>query len=118
MTRSSLTVIKVGGSLFDWPELPRRMTDFLDARKAVDRDERMVLIAGGGPAADVVRALDRIHGLGDQTAHRLALHAMDLTAIILAAALARHRPRPAPRCPARGLVRRIDPRPGSALLTR
>ncbi len=44
----------------------------------------MLLIAGGGPAADLVRALDRIHGLGDQTAHRLALHAMDLTANILA----------------------------------
>ena len=60
------------------------MTEFLDARQAADRDERMVLIAGGGPAADLVRALDRIHGLGDETAHRLALHAMDLTAIILA----------------------------------
>ena len=32
----------------------------------------------------MVRALDRIHGLGEETAHRLALHAMDLTAIILA----------------------------------
>ena len=82
--RSSLTVIKVGGSLFDWPELPRRLTELIDARKAADREERLVLIAGGGPAADMVRALDRIHGLGDQTAHRLALHAMDLTAIILA----------------------------------
>ncbi len=84
MTRSSMTVIKVGGSLFDWPELPGRLTEMLDARQAADRDERLVLIAGGGPAADVVRALDRIHGLGDRSAHRLALHAMDLTAIILA----------------------------------
>jgi aspartokinase-like uncharacterized kinase len=77
-------VIKVGGSLFDWPELPRRLTAMLDARQAADRDERLVLIAGGGPAAEVVRALDRIHGLGDRSAHRLALHAMDLTAIVLA----------------------------------
>ncbi len=85
MTRSSLTVIKVGGSLFDWPEFPRRLSGFVDARKALDRDERLVLIAGGGPAADVVRALDRIHGLGDQAAHRLALRAMDLTAYFLSA---------------------------------
>ena len=49
--------------------------------------ERTVLIAGGGPAADLVRALDRIHGLGDETAHLLALHALDLTAILLAAIL-------------------------------
>jgi 5-(aminomethyl)-3-furanmethanol phosphate kinase len=82
--RSSVTVIKVGGSLFDWPELPHRLTEMIDARQAADREERLVLIAGGGPAANVVRALDRVHGLGDQTAHRLALHAMDLTAIILA----------------------------------
>jgi 5-(aminomethyl)-3-furanmethanol phosphate kinase len=89
VTRSSLTVIKVGGSLFDWPELPRRLTEMVNARQAADREERLVLIAGGGPAADLVRALDRIHGLGDLSAHRLALHAMDLTAIILAELLPR-----------------------------
>jgi aspartokinase-like uncharacterized kinase len=83
MTRSCLTIIKVGGSLLDWLDFPRRMTEFLDARQAADHAERMVLIAGGGPAADLVRALDRVHGLGEETAHRLALHAMDLTAIIL-----------------------------------
>jgi 5-(aminomethyl)-3-furanmethanol phosphate kinase len=82
--RSSVAIIKVGGSLFDWAELPVRLNAFLDARRAADGEERQVLIAGGGPAADVVRALDRIHGLGDETAHRLALHAMDLTAIMLA----------------------------------
>jgi aspartokinase-like uncharacterized kinase len=84
VTRSSVTVIKVGGSLFDWPDLPRRLSEMIDARQAADHEERLVLIAGGGPAADVVRALDRIHGLGDIRAHRLALHAMDLTAMILA----------------------------------
>jgi 5-(aminomethyl)-3-furanmethanol phosphate kinase len=84
VTRSSLTVIKVGGSLFDWPELPRRLTEMIDAHQAAHREEHLVLIAGGGPAADVVRALDRVHDLGDRCAHRLALHAMDLTAIILA----------------------------------
>jgi aspartokinase-like uncharacterized kinase len=82
--RSSVTVIKVGGSLFDWPELPRRLTEMIGARQAADREERLVLIAGGGPAANVVRALDRVHGLGDRSAHRLALHAMDFNAIILA----------------------------------
>jgi 5-(aminomethyl)-3-furanmethanol phosphate kinase len=83
--RSSPVVVKVGGSLFDWPELPRRITAFIDALRAAEREERIVLIAGGGPAADMVRALDRIHGLGDETAHRLALHALDFTTILLAA---------------------------------
>jgi aspartokinase-like uncharacterized kinase len=83
--RSSLAVVKVGGSLFDWPELPRRMTAFIDARRAAEREEQMVLIAGGGPVADAVRVLDRIHGLGNETAHRVALHALDFTTFLLAA---------------------------------
>jgi 5-(aminomethyl)-3-furanmethanol phosphate kinase len=83
--RPSLTVIKVGGSLLDWPGLPGRLTEFLDGRRTSKPAERLALIAGGGPAADLIRTLDRIHGLGDQTAHVLALHALDLTAIVLAA---------------------------------
>ena len=84
MTTSSLAILKVGGSLFRWPELPRRFAEMIEARRIVNRGERLALIAGGGPAADVIRDLDRIHGLGDPIAHRLALHAMDLTAVILA----------------------------------
>jgi aspartokinase-like uncharacterized kinase len=82
---SRLAVIKVGGSLFDWPELPERLTEFLNTRRGISDDERAVLLAGGGRAADLVRLLDRVHGLGDERAHRLALHALDLTAFLLAA---------------------------------
>jgi len=84
VTRSRLTVVKVGGSLFDWPELPVRLAAFLNGRRTSDRDEGIVLIAGGGPAADVVRSLDRLYGLGDHTAHQLALAAMDISALCLA----------------------------------
>lgn len=73
-------VVKVGGSLLAWPELPERLARWLDA----ERPSRVVLIAGGGPAADFVRALDAACRLGDEPAHRLALHAMDLTAEALA----------------------------------
>jgi len=83
----SLTVIKVGGSLLDWPLLPERLTAFLDASQDCGRVDRIVLIAGGGPAVDVIRALDQIHRLGDETAHQLALHALDLTGTILATLL-------------------------------
>jgi aspartokinase-like uncharacterized kinase len=85
MKQPGLTVIKVGGSLFGWPELPRRLAAFLDGRNRVDPGDRVVLIAGGGAVADCVRLLDQTHTLGDQSAHRLALHAMDLTALLLAA---------------------------------
>ncbi len=81
----SLAIIKVGGSLFDWPELPVRLGTFVEVHFPTSRFERPVLIAGGGPAADVVRDLDRIHRLGDEMAHHLALHAMDLSAHLLSA---------------------------------
>jgi 5-(aminomethyl)-3-furanmethanol phosphate kinase len=87
MKRQSPIVVKVGGSLFNWPELPRRMAAFLQTLEADDSNERIILIAGGGPSVDVIRVLDELHGLGDETAHRLALLAMDLSAHILAALL-------------------------------
>jgi aspartokinase-like uncharacterized kinase len=76
-------VIKVGGSLLDWPGLPGRLSAYLEGRRA----DRPVLIVGGGRAADVVRDLDRIHGLGEGRSHDLALRALDLTAHLLAALL-------------------------------
>jgi aspartokinase-like uncharacterized kinase len=82
-------VIKVGGSLLDWPELPRRLASFL----ADPRDQgaclrgRAVLIAGGGAFADLIRTMDQTHALGDQKAHRLAISSLDLTADLLAALL-------------------------------
>jgi aspartokinase-like uncharacterized kinase len=76
-------VIKVGGSLFDWPELPRHLNAVLDAHRAAC--QKLVLVPGGGPAADFIRTLDRTFALGDLPAHRLALRSLDLTAHVLAA---------------------------------
>jgi 5-(aminomethyl)-3-furanmethanol phosphate kinase len=76
-------VIKVGGSLLDWPALPERLSTYLESQGA----EARVLIVGGGKAADVVRELDGVHNLGPRRSHTLALHAMDLTAHLLAALL-------------------------------
>jgi aspartokinase-like uncharacterized kinase len=80
-------VLKVGGSLLDWPELPVRLAGWLEARRSSHPRERPVLIAGGGPAADLVRALDRVHHFGDTNAHELAIQALGLTARLLAAIL-------------------------------
>jgi 5-(aminomethyl)-3-furanmethanol phosphate kinase len=84
MTRRALAVVKVGGSLFDWPELPDRLVAYLEMRRLADHAEHTVLIAGGGPAANWIRTLDQIHRLGDVAADRLALHSLDLTAAFLA----------------------------------
>ena len=82
-------VIKVGGSLLDWPELPQRLAKFLDILRRRDpiSGQSLVLLAGGGPAADVIRTMDRIHGMGDMQAHRLAIRALDWTADLLAVLL-------------------------------
>lgn len=72
-------VIKVGGSLFGWQLLPERLGTYLEGR----RGQPLVLVPGGGRAADLVRELDALHALGDEPAHRLALHALDFTARLL-----------------------------------
>jgi aspartokinase-like uncharacterized kinase len=76
-------VLKVGGSLFDWPDLPGCLVQLLSDRLAAG--QRTVVLAGGGPPADFVRALDRTFELGDRVAHHLALRSLDLTAHVLAA---------------------------------
>jgi len=76
-------VVKIGGSLFDLPDLGARLACWLErnARGAV------LLVPGGGPFAEAVRNLDRRHGLDAETAHWLAVHAMTLSARFLQALL-------------------------------
>jgi aspartokinase-like uncharacterized kinase len=72
------TVIKVGGSLYDLPDLGPRLLRFLDGQRAP------LLVPGGGPTAEVVRAFDRDQGLGEEKGHWLALRALSLNAHFLA----------------------------------
>jgi aspartokinase-like uncharacterized kinase len=74
-------VVKVGGSLFDLPDLGSRLEAWL---KTLDGSD-VVLVAGGGSAADLIREMDRIHGLGEEKSHWPALRALSLTADVLAA---------------------------------
>jgi aspartokinase-like uncharacterized kinase len=78
-----ITLVKVGGSLLDWPELPAQLARFLDGRRADSPVSRHVLLCGGGPFVDSIRRLDRVHHLGDDIAHRLAIQAMDLASAVL-----------------------------------
>lgn len=74
----SLVVVKVGGSLYDLPDLGARLRDWLASRP------RFLVVAGGGVAADAVRTLDEIHALGPTVSHWLALRACSVTAHFLA----------------------------------
>ncbi len=80
-TASGPLVVKVGGSLFDMPDLGPRLAQWL-AR--LPRRE-ILLVPGGGPVADVVRVYDQRHALGKEKAHWLALYALALNAQFLAA---------------------------------
>lgn len=76
-----ILVAKLGGSLLAWSDLRETLGRWL----AEQGGRRVVLIAGGGFAADGIRLLDQVHQLGEEAAHRLALRALDLTAHALAA---------------------------------
>ena len=77
-------VIKVGGSLFDLPDLAPRLQEWLATLPA-----EVLLVPGGGPVADTVRQYDRLHQLGEERAHWLALSALALNARFLASLLPR-----------------------------
>jgi len=75
-------VIKVGGSLAGDPGLPH-LLETLGALAAVGH--RLVLVPGGGPFADAVRAACAAHDPGPSAAHWMAILAMDQYAHLLAA---------------------------------
>jgi 5-(aminomethyl)-3-furanmethanol phosphate kinase len=79
-------VVKVGGALL------AQSDDFdavLDTIGAAARDRRLLVVPGGGPFADAVRDVDRRLQLADETAHWMAVLAMDQYAHLLADRLAR-----------------------------
>jgi 5-(aminomethyl)-3-furanmethanol phosphate kinase len=76
-------VVKVGGSLYDLPDLGRRLRSWLNALPS----RRILLIPGGGAAADLVRQGDALDKLGEECCHWLALRALQFTAHLLAARL-------------------------------
>jgi aspartokinase-like uncharacterized kinase len=75
-------VVKVGGSLYELPGLATRLQEWLVAEW--NSGFGVVLVPGGGATADVVRDLDRRHGLGEDKSHWLALRALTVNAHFLA----------------------------------
>ena len=76
-------VVKVGGGLLSAEGLDglrRACAEVLE----LAGDRPVLVVPGGGPFADAVRALDAQVGLGDDVAHALALRAMDQLGVLLA----------------------------------
>jgi aspartokinase-like uncharacterized kinase len=78
------TVVKIGGGLLAHPA---RLDEALAAVAAAAGNRRLVVIPGGGPFADAVRAVDDRLGLSDDAAHWMAILAMDQFAHVLASRL-------------------------------
>jgi aspartokinase-like uncharacterized kinase len=73
-------VVKLGGSLLDWPELAASVRAWLARQPAAAN----VLIVGGGALVEKLRELDRAQPMPPATIHWLAVRAMSLTAAIFA----------------------------------
>lgn len=72
-------VVKIGGSLFELPDLGMRLRCWLRTLDA----ESVWIVPGGGETANVIRRMDQIHQLGEATSHWLALRALALNVHIL-----------------------------------
>lgn len=83
MPDDQIHVIKLGGSLLDLPDLPRRWSAFAAAFLI----GRPLLVVGGGRAADTVRDFDQRFDLDETAGHWLAVHAMAFNARLVASVL-------------------------------
>lgn len=76
-------VVKLGGSLLALDDLPGRWRRFAQQW----RDDRLLLVVGGGSTADLVRRWDVLYQLDASRSHWLALRAMQLNSHLVAAIL-------------------------------
>lgn len=78
-------VLKIGGSLFQKPNLRKTLDLLLSATagQMLTKECQIDIVAGGGQMVDIIREWDQTQNLGQETSHRLAVHAMDITADFL-----------------------------------
>jgi aspartokinase-like uncharacterized kinase len=77
----ALSVIKIGGGL---AAVPGALDRVCRAVGAAGCDHRLLVVPGGGPFADTVRQFDRTVGLSPDSAHWMAILAMDQYAHVIA----------------------------------
>lgn len=79
----TIRVIKVGGSLFDLPDLAERLRSLLSRLSLATN----VLVAGGGALADAIEQAQRRHDINDEAAHWLCISTLNTSAAWLHAIL-------------------------------
>jgi aspartokinase-like uncharacterized kinase len=81
--------VKIGGGLLRTDGLEGLRRACAEVSELAAR-QPVLVVPGGGPFADAVRALDAQVGLDDGVAHRMALQAMDQLGVLLASLLPEH----------------------------
>ena len=76
-----MIVVKIGGSLYNTAELKHWLTALADYSTQFP----IVIVPGGGPFADQVRAAQKTHHFNDTTAHHMAILAMKQYGLLLSA---------------------------------
>ena len=79
LNTESRLVVKLGGSLYDHPQLMPGIHKWLATRE----ESRILIVAGGGVLVDAIRELDRWQSIGQELSHRYALQATQLATMIL-----------------------------------
>lgn len=74
-----MLVVKLGGSLYNTPELRHWLTALTDYSK----QQPIVIVPGGGPFADQVRTAQTLHHFDDSHAHHMALLGMAQFGILM-----------------------------------
>jgi len=74
--RNPIRVIKIGGSLLDDSQTPKRISNWLDQQPKMQN----VWIVGGGKLVDAVRNWDKEFSLKPETAHWMSIELMDINA--------------------------------------
>jgi aspartokinase-like uncharacterized kinase len=82
-TRHHIRIVKVGGSLFEFPDLPSVLTRWI----ATQSPAHHVLIAGGGRMAEQIREIDRARKLNAEAVHWACIGLLTASARLLAAIL-------------------------------
>jgi aspartokinase-like uncharacterized kinase len=75
-SRLPLTLIKVGGSLFDLPDLPHRLHELFASAG------RKVLLFGGGDDVDALRRRTSTNAISEEDAHWEAIRLMSNSAVM------------------------------------